>query len=57
MCIIYWKLKRCMEHQLKVNNHLAGQNIDHLIEMFMYRLFAMIRILFKVEDQKLISSI
>ena len=27
MCIIYWKLKRCMEHQLKANNHLSGQNI------------------------------
>ena len=27
MCIIYWKLKRCKEHQLKANNHLSGENI------------------------------
>ena len=26
-CIIYWKLQRYMEYQLKANNHLSGQNI------------------------------
>ena len=26
-CIIYWKLQRCIEYQLKANNRLSGQNI------------------------------
>ena len=27
MCILYCKLKGCMEHQLMANNHLSGQSI------------------------------
>ena len=33
MCIIYWKLQRCMT--------------EHLIEMYMYRFFPVVRILFR----------